>query len=466
MKKGDILEGQIIRCDYPGKGILPVDGREVKVKGVLPGQKVRVRIKKKNASSCEGMLLEILEPSDTEIPGDCPHFPDCGGCQFRTLPYERQTEMKSEQIRRLLEDALEDAPLDWYEGIRKSPVETGYRNKMEFTFGDEYKGGPLSLGLHKKGSFYDIVNVESCRIVDEDIRKIRSAVLDAAAGTALPYYHRLTHEGYFRHLLVRKARATGQILVDLVTTTQHPEGGAAAGDISDGEVDRILVDALGALSLEGTITGVLHTYNDSVADAVRSDRTDLLSGCGWIEEELLGLSFRITPFSFFQTNSAGAEVLYETVREYIGETDDRVIFDLYSGTGTIAQILAPVAKHVTGVEIVPEAVEAAIGNARKNGLANCSFICGDVLKVIDDLQEKPDLIVLDPPREGIHPKAMPKILGFHVNRIVYISCKATSLKRDLAALQEAGYRVRRCCTVDLFPGTAHCEVICLLTRNG
>ena len=192
----------------------------------------------------------------------------------------------------------------------------------------------------------------------------------------------------------------------------------------------------------------------------------MLSGAGYIEEELLGLRFQITPFSFFQTNSRGAEVLYEAAREYIGETKDKVIFDLYSGTGTIAQILAPVAKHVTGVEIVEEAVEAARRNARQNGLDNCDFICGDVLKVVDDLKEKPDMIVLDPPREGIHPKAMPKILRFGVDTIVYISCKATSLKNDLAALQAAGYRVKRACTVDLFPGTVHVETVCLLSRRG
>ena len=464
MKKGDILEGTILRCDYPGKGILAAEGREVSVKGVVPGQKVRVRVKKKNSSRCEAMLLDILERSGSEIESDCPHFPECGGCQFRTLSYEEQARMKSEQIRRLLEDALVNAGEGWYEGIRKSPDVTSYRNKMEFTFGDEYKDGPMSLGLHKKGSFYDIVNVSDCQIVDEDIRKIRGAVLQMAQESGLPYFHRLTHRGYFRHLLVRKARATGQILVDLVTTTQTGSSEGEDLQITDETIENRLVNTLQSLSLEGEITGILHTLNDSVADTIQSDETRLLSGTGQIEEELLGLRFQITPFSFFQTNSRGAEVLYEAAREYIGETKDKVIFDLYSGTGTIAQILAPVASHVTGVEIVEEAVEAARRNAKQNGLDNCSFLCGDVLKVVDELKEKPDLIVLDPPREGIHPKAMPKIIAFGVDRIVYISCKATSLKNDLAALQAAGYRVQRCCTVDLFPGTAHVETVTLLER--
>jgi 23S rRNA (uracil-5-)-methyltransferase RumA len=214
------------------------------------------------------------------------------------------------------------------------------------------------------------------------------------------------------------------------------------------------------------LAGILHTYNDSVADTIQNDRTQLLYGRDYIEEKLLGMEFQITPFSFFQTNSRGAEVLYDQVRRYIGETKDKVIFDLYSGTGTIAQILAPVAKHVTGVEIVEEAVEAARRNAEKNGPENCDFICGDVLKVIDTLPQKPDLIVLDPPRDGLHPKAMPKILKFGVDRIVYISCKATSLKRDVSMLQQAGYRVTRMAMVDLFPGTAHVETVCLLTHKG
>ena len=465
MKKGDILEGTIMRCDYPGRGILIADGTEVSVKGAVPGQKVRVRVKKKNSSRCEAMLLELLEHADGEAESDCPHFPECGGCQFRMLPYEEQAQMKSEQIRRLLEDALTDAPEGWYEGIRQSPDVTGYRNKMEFTFGDEYKDGPMSLGLHKKGSFYDIVNVSDCQIVDADIRRIRGAVLEMARESGLPFFHRLTHKGYFRHLLVRKAKATGQILVDLVTTTQTTAVDGTPLAVTSEMIEQRLTEVLNALELDGKITGILHTLNDSVADTIQSDETRLLSGAGQIEEELLGLRFQITPFSFFQTNSRGAEVLYEAVRDYIGETKDKVIFDLYSGTGTIAQILAPVARHVTGVEIVEEAVEAARRNAGQNGLDNCDFICGDVLKVVDELKEKPDMIVLDPPREGIHPKAMPKILRFGVDTIVYISCKATSLKNDLAALQAAGYRVKRGCTVDLFPGTVHVETCVLLVRE-
>lgn len=225
------------------------------------------------------------------------------------------------------------------------------------------------------------------------------------------------------------------------------------------------VERLLGLELEGNIVGILHTFNDSLADVVQSDRTEILYGRDYFYEELLGLQFRISPFSFFQTNSLGAEVLYETARSYIGDTKDKVIFDLYSGTGTIAQMLAPVAERVVGVEIVEEAVEAAKVNAKLNGLVNCSFIAGDVLKVVDELSEKPDLIVLDPPRDGVHPRALQKIIDFGVERIVYISCKPTSLVRDLELLQGRGYRVERACGVDMFPFTVHTECVVEMRRK-
>ena len=359
--------------------------------------------------------------------------------------------MKEAQIHAMM-DAAVDGDYIW-EGVKESPVREAYRNKMEFSFGDEYKDGPLALGMHKRGSFHDIVNVTECKIVDEDFRRIIKAVLEFATDTGLPYYHRMRHTGFFRHLLVRKAVRTGEILIDLVTT-------------SEAQLDEArLVEKLTGLSYDGKLAGILHTTNNSLADVVKDEGTKILYGQDYFYEELLGLKFKITPFSFFQTNSLGAEVLYETARSYIGETKDKVIFDLYSGTGTIAQILAPVAKKVVGVEIVEEAVEAAKENAALNGLDNCTFWAGDVLKVIDDLGEVPDLIVLDPPRDGVHPKALEKIIDFGVERMVYIACKPTSLARDLELLQGRGYQVERIGCVDLFPSTYHIETVCLLGRE-
>lgn len=452
MKKGEIYEGIVEKTEFPNKGIVQAEDRRIVVKHTLPGQKIRYRVKKLRKGTCEGQLLEVLTPSPAETEPVCPHFAFCGGCTFQNLPYEEQLRLKEGQLRELLDGAI-TAPYI-FEGIKESPRRLAYRNKMEFSFGDEEKDGPLALGMHRRGSFYDIVTTTECQIVDEDYRKILACVLEYFQETGLPFYHKLRHTGYLRHLLVRKGAHTGEILVDLVTTTQE--------QVSDEE----WTERLRALPLEGEIVGILHTWNDSLADVVQSDRTDILYGRDYFYEELLGLRFKISPFSFFQTNSLGAEVLYDTARSYVGETRDRVIFDLYSGTGTIAQILAPVARKVVGVEIVEEAVEAARVNAQLNGLTNCSFIAGDVLKVVDELSDKPDLIVLDPPRDGIHPKALQKIIDFGVDRIVYISCKPTSLVRDLELLQGRGYEVEKAVGVDMFPATGNIETVALMTYCG
>jgi len=457
MKKGQVYEGRIETVEFPNKGkiYLPEEEKTVVVKNGVPGQKVRFSVNKIRKGKAEGRILDVLEPSAEEIFPSCPHFGQCGGCTYQNLPYEEQLKLKEGQIKAMMDEAV-DGPYIW-EGIQASPRKEAYRNKMEFSFGDEYKDGPLALGMHKRGSFHDIVNVQKCRIVDEDFRKILSSTLEYAKNSGLPYYHRMRHTGFYRHLLVRKAVKTGEILIDLVTTTQEKFLGHFD---SQG-----WVETLRSLELSGRIAGILHTRNDSVADVVKDEGTDILFGQDYFYEELLGLRFKITPFSFFQTNSLGAEVLYEKARSYIGETKDKVIFDLYSGTGTIAQILAPVAKKVVGVEIVEEAVEAAKENARMNGLSNCTFWAGDVLKVIDELGEVPDLIVLDPPRDGVNPKALEKIIRFGVEKMVYIACKPTSLARDLEMLQGRGYQVERMGCVDLFPGTYHVETVCLLSNR-
>ena len=460
MKKGEIYEAVVEKIEFPNKGILHVEEEKVIVKNAIPGQKVRFVINKKRNGKCEGRLLEVLEASPLEQSEDaCPHFGVCGGCLYQSLPYEEQLKIKEEQIKALLDSVCKSYE---FEGIKGSPISDGYRNKMEFSFGDEYKGGPLALGMHKRGSFYDIVNTPQCQIVHEDFRKILTATLEYFTEKGMGYYRKLQHEGYLRHLLVRRAVKTGEILVALVTSGQT----GAAGMPESLEAEKVLLEewkeTLLALKMEGSFAGILHIRNDTLADVVQSDETTVLYGKGYFYEELLGLKFQITPFSFFQTNSLGAEVLYETARGYVGETKDKVVFDLYSGTGTISQIIAPVAKKVVGVEIVEEAVGAAKENAEANGLHNCEFIAGDVLKVIDEITEKPDLIILDPPRDGIHPKALDRIINFGVDYLVYISCKPTSLVRDLVILQERGYKLERAVAVDMFPATANCETIAKL----
>ena len=476
MKKGQVAEGRIDHIVFPNKGIaVTEEGDRVVVKNTIPGQKVSFLVNKVRKGKAEGRLLETVEKSPLEVESKCPHFGDCGGCTYQTLPYEEQLKLKESQVRGLMEEAIGDeCEYEWL-GIKGSPKQYEYRNKMEFSFGDEFKGGPLALGQHKRGSFYDILTVKDCQIVDEDFRSILLATVKFFGERKVSFFHRLTHEGVLRHLLVRKATKTQEILIDLVMTTQYDaeQQQGALGELCIGLSEEALLeqwkDMLLKLELKGTIKGILRTKNDSVADVVRNDGTDILYGQDYFYEELLGLRFKISPFSFFQTNSLGAEVLYETAREFIlsdnaDELKGKTVYDLYSGTGTIAQMLAPVAKEVVGVEIIEEAVEAAKENAALNGLTNCKFLAGDVLKVLDTIEEKPDYIVLDPPRDGIHPKAIEKIIDYGVDKMIYISCKPTSLARDLEIFLARGYDVKKICCVDMFPATAHVECVVLLSK--
>ena len=453
MKKGQVLEGTIEKVEFPNKGVVTVaeEGKSVIVKNGIPGQKVKFCVNKFKRGNAEGRLLEVLEksPLETRKPV-CSIFPACGGCMYQTMSYEAQMEMKAEQVKNILDEAVDGEYL--FEGVKASPKEFAYRNKMEFSFGDEYKDGPLTLGLHKKGSTYDVLTASDCKLVHDDMTKILNCVLEYFKERNVSYYKKMQHTGYLRHLLLRRGDRTGEILVNLVTTTQEEH------DMSP------LKEALLNLELEGKIVGFLHILNDSLSDVVQSDETRIIYGQDYFYEKLLNLEFKITPFSFFQPNSRGAEVLYSTVRDYIGNINDMTVFDLFSGTGTIAQVLAPVAKQVIGVEIIEEAVEAAKENAAHNGLSNCKFIAGDVFKVLDEIEEKPDVIVLDPPRDGIHPKALPKILDYGVDKIVYISCKVTSLARDLEMIQARGYEVVKSVAVDQFCQTVHVETICLLSK--
>jgi len=450
MNKKDVLEAYISRVEFPNKGIIEIGDYKVTVKNALPGQKVRAVVNKKRKNRIEARLIEVLEKSPTEIMGECEVFGLCGGCLYQSLPYEEQLKLKVEQVQNLLNPL---GIVDRYEGILSSPQIYEYRNKMEYSFGNAYIDGPLALGLHKRGSMYDIVNATECKIIHDDFNKIVQATLDLFTELDLPFYHKRTHEGYLRYLVVRRGVRSSQLQINLVTSSQLQP------DL------QLYVDRLRALDLEHEIKGIIHTITDQLSDAVKVDDMKILYGEEHMDESLLGLNFKISPFSFFQTNTLGAEKLYEVVRDYVGETKDKVIFDLYSGTGTITQMLAPVAKKAVGVEIVKEAVEAAKVNAKLNGLSNCEFIAGDVLTVIDELTDKPDTIVLDPPRDGIHPKAMPKIIDFGVDNIVYVSCKPTSLARDLALLMDAGYEVVKWSMVDMFPHTIHVETIVCLQKK-
>lgn len=415
----------------------------------------------------------------------------CGGCFFADKSLAEQTEQKNSRVYSLLKEATKEYGQDFeYQGIFESPLVFGYRNKMEYSFGDCTKGGPLTLGLHKKKSFYDVIDVDSCLLVHDDCNKVVKLTAEHFRESGVTYNDKKSHKGYLRYLIIRRAVNTGEMLIDLVTTSQQPVRVEKHSDIyardlylEDGSLNPVYnAEALDETELiggfrdkllklnespdfEGVIRGILHTRDDAMADAVRNDGTTVLYGEDHITEELLGLKFDISPFSFFQTNSKGAELLYSKVREFIADElhEDMTLYDLYSGTGTIAQMLAPCVKHVTGVEIIAEAVEAAKVNASRNGLNNCSFIADDVLKALDTLPA-PDILVIDPPRDGVNPKALKKLIDYGVPHMLYVSCKPESLARDLIMLQAAGYRLVKAAAVDQFTWTNNVETVALLSK--
>lgn len=452
MKKKDIITVKIDGVRFPNKAYGFVEGEKVIVKNGVPGQTVSAQVIKKRGGNVEARLLEVVERSELERQeGCCSHYEICGGCTYQTMKRQAELDMKEQQVKTLLEDA--GIHVERWEGITPSPLETGYRNKCEFSFGDEVKDGPLALGMRKKMSHYEVVTLKDCNIVDADFVTIVQGALVFFQERNVAFYHRMRHDGSLRHLVVRKGKATGEILVHLVTTSEVP--------FSMEEFKNMIL----ALPLQGEICGVLHSVNDGVADVVRSDEMTVLYGRDFFMEKLFDLEFKVSAYSFFQTNTEGAEQLYSIVREFAGDVENKMVFDLYCGTGTIGQIMARAgSKKVMGIELVEEAVVAANENAARNGLTNCTFLAGDVLKMVDELTDEPDVIIVDPPREGIHPKAIGKIIDFGAPEIVYVSCKPTSLARDLQEFQAAGYEVKRVRLMDMFPRTVHVETVVLLSK--
>ncbi len=480
MKERVLIQGIVSEVSFPCKGkLVPTEDQPpipeadqsagilyvapkkqygpMSVKNLLPGQTWLASTGQGGRKAKECRPIKLVKKAPYEIEPPCPHAdPEkegCGGCLYQTVPYELQVQWKEQMVKDLLAPVAGISEAEWIP-IRKSPEQVAYRNKVEFSFGDEVKDGPLTLGMHKRGAFHDIVSTPDCVLVHEDVRAIADETEAFFRESGLKQYSTYTSKGVLRHLVVRRSYADGGVLVNLVTTSEMD----THRELLEAWKARVL-----ACPLKGYLAGILHTTNDSVADIVQADRLDVLYGEAQLTEKLLDLSFRIFPFSFFQTNTKGAEELYRIVREFAGDVSQMEVFDLYCGTGTIAQIMAAAgAKKVSGIEIVEEAVEAARENAAINHLDNCEFIAGDVLKEIEKLSGEPDLIILDPPRDGIHPKALPKLLKFAPKRFIYVSCKPTSLVRDLPFFVEAGYRIEKIQTCDMFPMTPHVETVCCL----
>ena len=374
----------------------------------------------------------------------------CGGCVYQGVPYEEQLSNKFGEVKGLLDK--KDIRYGELLPIEGAPSRYGYRNKMEYTFGDMEKNGPMTLGMHKKKHFMSIVTVDQCQLVHEDFNVILRGVLEFASSRGYTHYHKKAHKGLMRHLIVRRGIRTGELLVNVVTSSE------------DGFDENAFVEMIRDLPLENQVVGILRTINDRLADAVYCDELRVLWGRDYYNEEILGLKFKVSAFSFFQTNVDAVERLYSYAVSLIDDFENKEVFDLYCGTGTITQVLARKAKEVIGIELVEEAVEAAKANAALNGLDNCRFLAGDVFEVLDSLPDKPEVIVVDPPRVGISSNALEKIIGYGVKQIVYISCNPKSLADNLYYMQYYGYEIKSVKPFDNFPGTKHTETIVLLSK--
>ena len=421
------------------------------------------------------------------ITSECPHDEFCGGCIYQGLEYRKQLEIKEGEVHSLF--SKEGISPDVFDRIEGCPEELiyEYRNKMEFTFGDMVKDGPLCLGMHRRGRFMSIVTVDQCRLVDEDFNKILFYTLSFCIEKGYKKYHKKNHTGLLRNLIIRQGKRTKELLVNIVTST-------------DTEFDRNgWAEGLKDLRLNNEIVGIMQTLNDNKADAVICDELILIDGRDYYYEEILGLRFQVHEFAFFQTNVEAIERLYGDAIGLIDDLEGKEVFDLYCGTGTISQVMALRAKHVLGVEIVPESVESAVENAKLNNLSNCDFVCGDVFQVLEktDLKPekinmksekinpkadninqesektdflfekrglKPDVIVVDPPRVGMSTDTVNKIASYGVKQLVYISCNPKTLVKNLAQFESLGYEVKYVKPYDNFPFTRHVEVVVLLSK--
>ncbi|MBQ3281393.1 MAG: 23S rRNA (uracil(1939)-C(5))-methyltransferase RlmD [Eubacterium sp.] len=386
----------------------------------------------------------------------CEHDDFCGGCVYQGIPYEEQLKMKTEEVRQLFrEEGLEPVCFD---GIEGCPVSSRYRyrDKMEYTFGDEVKDGPLCLGMHRPQQFMAVTTVDHCQLVSEDFNRILRFTLDFCTDKGYSKYHKRKHTGLLRNLVLRKGYHTGEILVNIVTSTD--------GEYAESE----WLQGLQALMLDGEIVGVMHTLDDDKSDSVKCDELRVIWGRDWYMEHIMGLDFKVHEFSFFQTNVEAVERLYTRALSLIDDLHGKNVYDLYCGTGTISQVMARSAKHVTGIEIVPESVDMAKENAALNNIDNCDFICGDVFDVLDhaSMLEKPDVIVVDPPRVGMTTDAVQKIASYGVAQIIYISCNPKSLVKNLSQFGLYGYKVEYVQPFDNFPMTRHVESVTALTRAG
>jgi 23S rRNA (uracil1939-C5)-methyltransferase len=449
VRKDQELELRIDSLAYGGRGVGRLNGFVVFVNRALPGDVVRARVTKVKRSHAEAVAVEVVEPGAPRVEAPCAHYPACGGCRFQDLAYEAQVEAKAQQVA----DAL--ARIGGFAGLELEPALPAasvfhYRNKLEYSF-TTLPGEEVGLGFHRAGRWDEVLDVERCWLTTDLGNGLREAVKVWARAEGLPAYDQERQEGYLRHLVVREGRNTGQALVVLVT---------APGDLAGADG---FVEALRAFP---EVKSVHWAVNDSPAE-VTNLPTDLLWGEEAIEEQLLGLRYRVRPNAFLQTNTEMCEALYRLAHEYAGLTGEETVYDLYCGIGTIGLTLARDALTVWGIESSEESIACAVENAELNGLPNAAFFAGDVTRDLDELRARagpPDVIVVDPPRAGLAGKAVRRIWELQAPRLVYVSCNPTTLAGNAKELaKDFGYRLERARPVDMFPHTPHVETVALFT---
>jgi len=480
--KSQELELDVERLAFGGKGVARRQGFVIFVEGAVPGDRVRARITRARRSYAEARVVELLNPSAERIEPACPHFGVCGGCSWQTLDYGAQLRYKDSQVRECLQHigglggigADGHAEVKTDEPLAADPI-WRYRNKVEFSFANS-EGSPardgsgsetarqLNLGFHLPGEWRRVIDIEDCRLHSVTTNTIRNAVRDLTRESGLAAYDQQSESGFWRHLVLREGLNTGEIMVNIVT---------APGDFPDAQG---FADSLTAAF--PVITSLLWSVNQTRASVATGFPFEVLAGRDHIFEEICGLRLKVAPSTFLQTNTLMAERLYRKALEYAGLQGGESVLDLYCGIGSIALLFGggdrgvsgksgAHAREVLGIEIVDDAVRLARENARANGTGNCDFISGKVRAVLKDLKLKnrPDLVILDPPRAGASKKEVQRILELGAERIVYVSCNASTLAGNASQLAEGGYRLARVGAVDMFPHTPHIEVVACFERG-
>jgi 23S rRNA (uracil1939-C5)-methyltransferase len=460
IRKGDTIELAVDKMAFGGRGMGRVDGFVVFVKGAVPGDIIRARIYKKKKDYAEAGIAELLTPSPDRINAPCPYSGHCGGCQMQHVRYERQLEYKKGYITESLEHigGLKDVLV---RDVIRSPNIFAYRNKMEFSFSDRRwflpheldkreAEGDFALGLHVPGTYHKVLDMEACLLQQEKGNRILREVKKLVKDSEIPVYGLKSHEGFWRFLMIRYSFGHDEWMVNLVTSEERPEIVRPLAQNLCRRIDRI--------------TTVVNNINRRKASIAVGERETVLTGDGHITDKIGPFTFQVSANSFFQTNSPGAAKLYQKVLEYAELKGNEDVLDLYSGTGTIPIFLAHRAGRVTGIEISNDAVLDAQRNLSQNEIHNCRFICGDMRDKLCTITKRPDVLIIDPPRAGMHKDVLPRVLTLSSEKIIYISCNPTTLARDIGQMIQ-DYELVEIQPVDMFPHTYHIEAVAKLQRR-